>query len=102
MVLRAEDYGWSSYRARIALDNNDWLDIPPTFEILGVDAQQRIESYRHYVGNLTDARKEADFIGSAVERNQLTGKSKFIDDVQRRTGFRIEFRSRGRPTTERK
>jgi hypothetical protein len=36
-------------------------------------------------------------INSAVGRNQLTGDSKFIDDIETRIGLRIEFRGRGKP-----
>lgn len=47
----------------------------------------------------TDTREQDAFIGIAVERNQLTGGSKFIDEVEHRIGLRIKFRGQDRPTT---
>jgi putative transposase len=102
MVPRADDYVWSSYRARVGKEICKWLDVPPTFGALGVNHAQRIEKYSDFVNQLGDARKESEFIGAAVERNQLTGGAKFIDEVERRTGIRVEFRSRGRPASKRK
>ena len=38
-----------------------------------------------------------DLIHQALNRNQLTGNQKFIDEIEGRLGRRIELRGRGRP-----
>jgi hypothetical protein len=58
-------------------------------------------SYRD-AGTLDEARKESGFICFVVEPNQLTGNLKFIDEVDRKTGIRAEFRSGVRSSAERK
>lgn len=97
MVQSPEEYQWSSYRARIELEECSWLDVPPTLLELSADATERINRYISFVNQWKSAKDEAAFIGSAVERNQLTGESNFIDEVEHRTGLRVEFRGQGRP-----
>lgn len=101
MVRRADDYRWSSYRARIGAISCGWLDEPPSFRALGKSERERVQRYRAYLGMVEDGKEEAAFIGAAVERNQLTGDRRLIDEVEKRTGLRIEFRGRGRPVAER-
>lgn len=97
VVERAGEYPWSSYRAVIGDVRCEWLDVSPSFEALGADWEARVKSYKQFVDDLPCARKAATFIGAAVDRNQLTGGSRFIDEVEERTGLRVEFRARGRP-----
>ena len=40
---------------------------------------------------------EHALIQQALQRNQLTGGSRFVDEIERRTGVRVEFRGTGRP-----
>ena len=40
------------------------------------------------------------FIQIALDRNQLTGSTLFTDQIESRTGVRIEYRGRGRPVKE--
>lgn len=100
MVAAPGDYPWSSHQARIGIRKSSWLDVPASFLALGNTEDDRIRRYRNFVGQMGEARKEAGFIDAAVERNQLTGGSRFVDEVERRTGRRVEFRSRGRPRRE--
>lgn len=100
MVEKAEQYRWSSYRSRIGLEPCGWLDVPPCFEALGNDERQRMDRYRDYIGMFKSAQKESAFIRTAVERNQLTGGRRFISEVERKIGVRVEFRGRGRPSAE--
>ena len=39
-------------------------------------------------------------IRDALQRGQLTGTSRFVDEVERIVGARVERRARGRPRTE--
>ena len=40
---------------------------------------------------------EQELIRTAVRRNQLTGRGRFVDENEQRTGLRIEARGPGRP-----
>jgi putative transposase len=64
---------------------------------LGSGEDERAWRYREFVEDTEAAQAEASFIRAAVDRNQLTGDTRFIDEVEARTGVRVEFRSRGRP-----
>jgi putative transposase len=44
--------------------------------------------------------REWDTIREAVQRGQLTGGKSFIDEIQDKTGRRIEFRGPGRPSDQ--
>lgn len=52
MVRLRQDYPWSSYRARIGLEECKWLDMPPTFNALGETDKTRIEHLAKSGGNL--------------------------------------------------
>lgn len=76
------------------------LDASPAFETLGNDFQIRAQRYAAFVNDLAGAEKGAFFIRTAVGRNQLTGGSSFIAEVEQRIGIRIEFRAQGRAKAE--
>lgn len=56
----------------------------------------REQRYAEYV-NQTGSEHETQLIKSALQRNQLSGLSRFVDEVERRVGTRIEHRAQGRP-----
>lgn len=97
MVSRPLDYEWSSYRSVIGETRCQWLDPSPSYMALGAGEYERARRYREFVKNTEAAQAETSFIRAAVDRNQLTGDTRFIDEVEARTGVRVEFRSRGRP-----
>ncbi|HZF14955.1 MAG TPA: transposase [Steroidobacteraceae bacterium] len=96
MVARPEDYPWSSYRARIGLEECDWLDADPCFTALGADLERRRERYREFV-ELGIGPHELAAIRGAIQRNQLTGSEKFPDDIEGLIGRHVPSRARGRP-----
>ena len=100
MVAKPEDYLWSSYAARIDEVTCEWLDMLPTIHVLGNKRSEQIACYKAYVADDSAAKKSQVFIAAAVERNQLTGGSRFVDEVEKRTGQRVEFRGQGRPRQE--
>ena len=69
---------------------------------LGTDGNERNQRYRKFVEDTESAESEASFIRAAVDRNQLTGGARFIDEIEARTGMRVEFRSRERPANSNK
>jgi len=96
MVLEPGDYTWSSYRGRVSEDG-DWLDADPCFLSLGsTAAQQRCERYKAFVHQAV-SEQELSVIRESLQRGQLTGDSRFVDEVERIAGLRIERRGRGRP-----
>jgi putative transposase len=96
VVRRPADYLWSSYRAKIGIDRCDWLDLDPAFLALGRSAEQRRMCYRKFVDQGIGPQELA-FIRGAVQRNQLTGSERLMQEVERGTGIRVLNRTRGRP-----
>jgi putative transposase len=97
MVADAVDYPWSSYGARISERPNDhWLDIDPCFTALGDTVMARRHQYERFMQQAT-SDEETRLIRDALQRGQLTGASRFVDEVERIVGQRIEQRGRGRP-----
>jgi putative transposase len=97
ICMQAEQYHWSSYQARLGLKEAHWLDEDSCFEALGANLRQRRLNYKVYVEDWVDARSSQQFIRTALDRNQLTGRTVFTDQIERKTGIRIEYRGRGRP-----
>ncbi|MCF7201300.1 transposase [Pseudomonas oligotrophica] len=97
MVADPSDYRWSSYYSRIdAGDSTGWLDSDPCFLALGDTAQQRSERYGTFVRGAV-SQAELSLIREGLQRGQLTGNCRFIDEVERIAGLRIERRGQGRP-----
>ncbi|WP_339489675.1 transposase [Pseudomonas sp. EL_65y_Pfl2_R95] len=97
MTAEAGDYAWSSYCERIGQDTGSGLlDTDPCFLALGCDHDERCERYKSFVkqGMRTD---EICLIRNALQRGQLTGNKRFIDEIELVTGHRIEQRGQGRP-----
>ncbi|CAN7633510.1 transposase [Pseudomonas sp. V98_8] len=98
IVSRAENYPWSSYRLRVVEPaENNWLDVDPCFEALGTTEVARRDRYKEFVAQVAPSG-ELDLIRSALQRGQLTGASRFVDEIEQITGLRIIDRGRGRPT----
>lgn len=100
MTAEAGDYPWSSYRERLGMGcSRDWLDADPCFLALGRDQVERRERYESYVKQAASL-EETSLIREALQRGQLTGSSRFIDEIERITGLRIEQRGQGRPKVD--
>ncbi|MEE1926461.1 transposase [Pseudomonas sp. 148P] len=102
MVLQPEDYPWSSYRARInSRPDSDWLDIAPCFELMAETPEEMVGRYISFVRQTTSLG-ELDLIRIALQRGQLTGDARFVDEVEKICGLRIEWRGQGRPNSHAK
>jgi len=93
-------YRWSSYAlkvGRVSADGDDaWLDSDPVTKGMGDNESARQRAYEQFVDTkIPDG--EYELIRTAVHRNQLTGKGRFVDEIEQRTGLRIEARGPGRP-----
>lgn len=96
MVLAPEEYPWSSCRSRIGHERTEWLDDDPCHAVLGADSVERERRYREWLLAAVPPG-EWDLIGKAVQRNQLTGGNRFMEEVEMKIGMRIEQRGPGRP-----
>ena len=81
---------WSSYRAKVGLENSDTLD----FDECYIGLKQPVLEYVNFV-LAGVSEEEYEFIRKLVSRNQLTGSCRFIDQIEARCGVRIEARSQG-------
>jgi len=96
MVDLPEDYPWSSYRERIDLQDDKLLDFDPCYLRLGNTSTEIKKYYKEFV-NKGLSESEQQFITTAFQRNQLTGNTQFVDEIEQRIGIRVEQRGRGRP-----
>jgi putative transposase len=96
MVAAAQDYSWSSCRARLGYARSAVLDLDPCYRALAADESTRRERYREF---LQDAVPEGewDLIRTAVQRGQLTGNETFSERIAALLHRKIENRGRGRP-----
>lgn len=90
MVTDAADYPWSSYLARVSgLPENCKVDHDLCFFALGNTEEARCSRYEDFVRQSTPA-DELKVIRDSLQRGQLTGTSRFIDEVEGVLGLRIE------------
>lgn len=99
MVGAAADYPWSSARERLGLQEGGMLDWNPSYRSLGRTAAERRQRYGQFLRGAIPAGEWA-LIRNALQRGQLTGSARFVDEIERVLGLRIEHRGRGRPRKE--
>jgi putative transposase len=98
IVSSAEDYPWSSFRLRLLESaENSWLDLDPCFNALGTTEALRRNRYKEFVDQVVPSGELA-LIRDALQRGQLTGTSRFVDEIEHITGLRVMTRGQGRPT----
>lgn len=90
-----EQYPWSSCSIRFQAQPT-WLDFDPCYLALGNDPAERAHRYRTFL-RAGIAAGEWELIRQAVQRGQLTGGGKFIDEIEQIVGRRVERRGQGRP-----
>jgi putative transposase len=96
LVRDPADYPWSSYRERMGLAPVSLLDVDTATSLPGNSEEERRRAYAGYIGTEPDDA-EHQLIRTALQRNRLTGSSRFVEEIERRTGLRLENRGRGRP-----
>ena len=98
-VAQPEDYTWSSFCHHVGVPHDRWLALDPVSLSLGRRAQERARRYERFV---REAIPEGEWalIRDAIERGQLTGNQRFIDEIEGLLGRRIERRGQGRPKKE--
>lgn len=96
LVRRAAEYPWSSYTQHVG-GSCMWIDSDPCYKALAESEDERHDRYRAFLGQL-GSDEENQLIRVALQRGQLTGNSRFVDEVERISGVRIERRGQGRPS----
>jgi len=97
MVGNPTEYRWSSCGQRLGESHAyPWLDLDPCFQALGATERDQRERYRAFVFSAIPAG-EWSLIRNAVQRGQLTGNDRFIEEAEAIIGRRIEHRKQGRP-----
>jgi len=92
IVADPADYRWSSYGVKIGNRKEELLDYDSCYLGLAASEKKRAESYAAWVKE-TIAAEEWDMIRKSLQRGQLTGSPRFVDEIERR----VEFRGPGRP-----
>ena len=88
-VSEADGYMWSSFRQRMGIDADNWIDYHPCYLGLGETTSERRQRYPQFVYDGTPD-KEICLIRQALQRGQLTGNNRFIDEVEKIMGRRVE------------
>jgi putative transposase len=96
IVADPADYRWSSYGAKTGRHEREWLDFDPCYKALTANEEDRSKAYAAWVKGTIPAG-EWSLIRQSVQRGQLTGSSRFVDEIAMRIARRVEFRGQGRP-----
>ena len=96
MVSDPCKYPWSSYQQKIGKKPKTWLDYDSCYKNLADFQNVRCEKYEQWVKN-SIPHGEWTIIRQALQRGQLTGGKKFIDEIEHKLNLRVEFRGQGRP-----
>ncbi|WP_226662905.1 hypothetical protein [Microbulbifer aggregans] len=99
MVRGPRQYKWSSYRERVGANEGCALDKHVELQRMGRNSVERLAAYKEFVQAGVSA-DELAFLNEAWSRNQLTGNGRFVDEIERRVGLRVEHRRPGRPRME--
>ena len=96
MISDPAAYPWSSYQSKVGFKHLDWLDYDPCYMKLAATMNDRRKKYEEWVKRIIP-RGEWDLIRQALQRGQLTGSKRFIDQIEQKLNMRVEFRGQGRP-----
>ncbi len=100
IVQQAQDYPWSSLHLRLnETAANHWLDEDLCFNELGKTHTERLGRYTSFMEQAIPS-SELQLIRDALQRGQLTGNPRFIDELEQITGLRISHRTRGKPAKQ--
>ena len=94
MVKHPEEYKWSSYKHNISNETIPWINPPSkTIDLKGTHHKN---PYQAFVDQGIP-KEELALISGSLQRGQLTGNDRFIDEIESIMGIRVENRKRGRP-----
>ena len=96
MVLDPLAYRWTSYGSKVGEHRQTWLDDDPCYLALADSPEERAVRYEAWLAETIPA-DEVEHISLALQRGQLTGSSRFVDEIAQKIDRRVEFRGPGRP-----
>ena len=99
LVASPRDYRWSSYRSKVQGQAQDRWDLDEGYLRLGATPQEGANHYRAWVREAIPEGEWED-IRQAVQRGQLTGGDRFVREVVKKLGRRVERRGPGRPSKQ--
>jgi putative transposase len=73
-----------------------WLDLDPCYQGLGRNVKERARRYQEFIMSAIPDN-EWPLLRQAVQRGQLKGTERFIEEVAARIGKRVVLRGQGRP-----
>lgn len=95
MVIDPLAYRWSSYGSKVGVHRQDWLDDDPCYLALADSPEERAVRYAAWLAE-TIPGDEVGHISLALQRGQLTGSMRFVDEIAAKIERRVEFRGPGR------
>jgi putative transposase len=101
MVSRPEAYPWSSYQSKVGIRSLKWLDYDSCYMELDSSRENREKKYEQWV-NAVIPQGEWELIRESLQRGQLTGSKKFVDQIEKKLNQRVEFRGPGKAEEKRK
>lgn len=96
MVAAAQDYPWSSCRARLGCADSTILDLDVCYQALAADEPERRVRYRELLCQPVPAA-DLELIRTAVQRGRWTGSRDFGEHVAAALDRTVENRGPGRP-----
>ena len=96
IVVRPEDYAWSSFRRNTGGDEFTWLVATDEYLSLGSDPAERAEAYRSLFGQPLDAGELAA-IRECARKGCPFGSPAFVARTERLLGRPARTRPQGRP-----
>jgi putative transposase len=96
MVANPAEYRWSSYGTKVGNENQEWLDLDPCYMGLAGTQKKRWERYEDWVKG-TIPQGQLELIRQSLQRGQLTGSERFVDEIEEKIKRRVTFRGQGRP-----
>ena len=90
-----DDYQWSGYREMVDESAERIIDKSAFIEVGGITGS----AYHDYCRQLVCSAENV-FISERLESNRLTGSNRFVAEVERRTGIRLEYAKPGRPKNQ--
>ncbi|WP_026338868.1 transposase [Thioalkalivibrio sp. AKL7] len=100
MAPAAGESAWSSFRQRMG-EEDQWIDLDPAYSDLADNGSDRRARYARLVQQGVP-EQELSLMREALQRGQLTGKQRFVNEVEQIIGCRIERRRLDRPRSRRR
>ena len=101
LVQKPQEYRWSSARSKVTEYEDSLVDLDPFYTDIGDTADERQVHYLEYLlEGIPD--EEEKLLKEAIQREQITGSSKFCQQVEKDHGVKLYRRGPGRPRKEKK